>query len=877
MRSTPQSGTPSRPDPLLDAADDGRVRFLTWAAFNMVVAFCWCMSPDNELPESTDTVIVGAGVVGCSVAYHLAEVSDEDVTVVDMGEIDAPGGSTVHAPGGLVETSGSKVMSGFAQYSRELYTDLDAYRSDGLLEIATTEDRLQQAKRLYDYSQSWGVPGGELLTPEETHELVPLLNDEEILGSYYSPTSGLIRSVELLAAMREKAGRRGATFHGHTQVTDIDLDGSTVTAVETDRGRIETDRVLVATNVWAPLFGRMVGVNIPLMPCEHQYAITESLAELEGTENEVEYAGFRQQEASLYFRQHGEGYGIGSYNHEPLLLAPDDLSDYENAPEDIPVYDYFVGRESTRDPIKMTANREFTPEHFEAPMEDARRLMPALEDVGIEKAFNGVFSFTPDGMPILGPPDDVDGFWVATGVWLTHAGGVGKAMAEWMTTGYPRQNLVPCDVNRFQDHAGSPQFTYDRAAYSYDTVYDLVHPRQLPDVNQSLRTGPFYERQSDLGGEFAAAAGWERPRWYNSNASLLGEYDVADRSGWEARHWSPIEGAEHQAVRDRVGLFDLSGFTNIDVTGPEAAEFLQHLCTNDVDVAVGRATYTLMCSERGGILGDMTVLREADDQFQIFGNSGAAGTEQLAWIDDQAGGFDVHVTAPIAGRCAVGVWGHEARNLLDPLVPADLGNDEFPYFTAQDTYVREVPVTAIRVSYVGELGWELHTTTDYGRKLWDTLWEAGQEHGVVPMGDGALNTMRLEKGYPLYGGDITPEFDPYEANLGFTVDLDTKFVGREALIEARDNRERKRTVMTLDEPESVVFTGVPILTDDEVVSYAASAEYGHSVDSGIVSGYLPVEYTDPGTALEVQYENERYPVTVRESPLFDPDRDRLLR
>lgn len=834
------------------------------------------MSSDASLPEASNTVIIGAGVVGSSIAYHLTEMNRDSITVVDMGDISAPGGSTVHAPGGLVETSSSRIMSQFASYSRKLYTELDAFRRDGLIEIATSQPRLEQLERLYDYSLSWDVPDGTLLTPNEIVDHVPLLDAGVLEGGYLSPTSGLIRPIELLEALRTRAEAGGATFHGRTKVTDIDVEGSKITTVVTDRGRIEADRVVIATNIWAPLFGEMVGVDIPLLPCEHQYAVTESLPELEGTDQEVNYTGFRHQDAALYFRQHGEGYGIGSYNHEPLLVDPGEIDEYDEADEDVPIYDYFVGKGSHRDPITMTAHRDFTPEHFDSAWQDSIEIMPALAGADIDKAFNGMFCFTPDGMPIMGTPPDLDGFWVAAAVWLTHAGGVGKAMAEWLTEGYPRQNLTGCEITRFQPHSGSPRFVYDRASYSYDTVYDIVHPRELPEVNQGLRTGPFYDRQSDLGGEFYAAAGWERARWYADNEHLLEEYDVVDRSGWEAQYWSPIQGAEHLAVRDGVGLFDLSAFTNIEVSGPEAVDLLQWLCTNDIDISTGRATYTLLCSKHGGIFGDMTVLRRDADSFEVFANSGAAGTEQLARLREETDQFDATVTSRVAGRCAIAVWGPDARKLLDPVIATDLRSEAFPYFSATDTFVEEVPVTALRVSYVGELGWELHTSTEYGRKLWDILRDAGQSFDAVPMGDGALNTMRLEKGYPLFGGDINPEYDPFEAGLGFTVDLDTEFIGREALVDAPENVERRRSTLTLDDPSAVVFTGVPILDGDDCIGYAASAEYGHSVGAGIVSGYLPIEYTDPGTSLSVQYENERYPVTVRESPLFDPDGERLL-
>lgn len=834
------------------------------------------MTGRRSLPESTDTLVIGAGVVGCSAAYHLTRQGHTDVTVVDMGDIEIPGGSTVHAPGGLVETSSSKIMTEFATYSRRLYSELDAYRPEGFLELATTDARWQQAKRLYDYSRSWDIPTGELLSPEEIVDQVPLLDEAPLIGAYHSPTSGLIRPIELLSGLRAEAEARGATFHGQTRVTDIETVSGEVTEVVTDRGRISVERVLVAANIWSPLFGAMVGVDIPLMPCEHQYAVTEPLPPLAGTDSEVQYTGFRHQDAALYFRQHGEGYGIGSYNHEPLLVAPEDLDDYASADEDVPIYDYVVGKTTERDAVKMTAHRKFTPEHFEEAWTEATRVMPALEGADLEKSFNGMFCFTPDGFPIMGSPAELDGFWVAAAVWLTHAGGVGKAMAEWMTTGYPRQNIAPCDINRFQPHAGSRRFVRDRAAYSYDTVYDLIHPRELPDVNQNLRTGPFYDRQSDVGAEFYSAAGWERARWYDRNESLLEEYDVPDRSGWVGQYWSPIEGAEHLAVRDRVGLFDLSAFTNVEVTGPDATDFLDRVCTNTVDVDVGDITYTLMCTEQGGVLGDMTLLRRGADTYELFANSGAAGTKQLAWLRHHAQQADVSVDGRVPGRCALGVWGPNARDLLAPRIEADLGTGDFPYFTARETYLDEIPVTAIRVSYVGELGWELHTTTEYGRKLWDILWDAGQDHGIVPMGDGALNTMRLEKGYPLFGGDLTPEYDPYEARLGFTVDLESPFIGRDAVAEARNSLTRQRVTVTLDEPGAVVSTNVPILDGEDVIGYAASADYGYSVDAGIISGYVDSAYAEPGTSIAVQYENERYEATVRESPLLDPDRERLL-
>ncbi len=833
-------------------------------------------SAETPLPNRANTVVIGAGCVGCSAAYHLAERGREDIVVVDQGPLFETGGSTSHAPGLVYQTTGNKTMSRLAKYTRELYTDLDGFEQCGGIEVAYTKDRWNYLKRKREYGRSWGLEGGELLAPEEVKAEIPLIDEEAIHGGYYVPSDGAARGVEASEAMAHAANQRGAaSFHGHTTVTNIETSQESVEAVVTDRGRIETDEVLVATNIWGPLFGEMVDLDIPLAPCAHQYLVSEPLEELAGASAEIEQPILRHQDYSMYFRQHGESYGIGSYDHEPLLVDPEDIRAPEEAEE-------------------MPSIREFTEEHFYQPThpdidksayEAATELVPALEGAEYERAFNGMFSFTPDGMPILGETEGIDGLWWALAVWVTQSGGVGHVMAEWMDEGVPRLggdriDMSGAHISRFQPHSGSKAFTWDRASQQYQEVYQLIHPREQPQGQRGLRRSPYYHHQRDLDAEFYDAGGWEIPQWYGANESLLEEYDVPERSGWQGRGWSPVQGAEHQAVRDRVGMYDLSRYTNIEVTGPRALAFLQRLFANDMDVSVGQVRYAPMLDPGGGVLADMTVTRLADDEFMLTTGGGLSGAEHTRWIREQAPAEGVTIIDRGSEQCGLGVWGPKAREVLQPLTEEDLSNDAFGYFQAREFHVGPVPVIGLRVSYVGELGWELYAPAEYGGKLWELVQEAGQDHGIVPLGNAAfLNSMRLEKGFRLWGTDLTPEYNPYEAGIGFAVDLDKDdFIGKDALVAAKESGiDQRIACMTLDEPNMVVGTGAPIFDGEEVVGYVAAADYGYSIDAGIAYGYVSTEYTEPGIDLDIGYEGERYDATVREEPLFDPDREKILR
>jgi glycine cleavage system aminomethyltransferase T len=464
-------------------------------------------------------------------------------------------------------------------------------------------------------------------------------------------------------------------------------------------------------------------------------------------------------------------------------------------------------------------------------------------------------------------------------------------MAEWMTEGVPRLDGERIDVSgahisRFQPHAGSRAFTKARGATQYREVYQLIHPNEQPQNQRGLRRSPFYERQDDLGAEFVASGGWEVPQWYEANESLLEEYDldVPERSEWQSTGWSPIQAAEHRAVREGVGIYDLSRYTGIEITGENAPEFVQRLFANDMDAEVGQVRYAPMCDETGGVLADMAVSRLGEKRFLCTTGGGSSTTLHSRWIREHAP-EDVQIDAHVSDQCGLGVWGPNAREVLEPLIDVDLSNEEFGYFRAKECYVDSIPVTALRVSYVGELGWELYCPTEYGGQLWDLLWEAGQDQGMVAFGNGAfLGSLRLEKGFRLWGTDMSAEETPYEAGIGFAVDLDTDFIGREALLEASDSEATRRLAcLTLEDDSALVGSGKPIVdggdsaTDsEEILGYTTATDYGYSVDESIAYGYLPAEYAEPGVGVAIEYEGERYAATVQEEPLLDPEREKIL-
>ncbi|MBZ6103562.1 GcvT family protein [Streptomyces olivaceus] len=807
-------------------------------------------------------VVIGAGIVGCSLADELTARGWTDVTVLEQGPLPAPGGSSSHAPGLVFRTSPSRTLTAFARYTVEKFASLTAdgvpcFQQVGGLELATTPERLADLHRRAGYAASWGVRG-EIVGAARCRELWPLLDESVVLGGFHTPEDGLARALHASRAQLDRATARGARALDRHTVTGIEREDGRVTAVVTDRGAFPADHVVCAAGFWGPVVGRMAGVDVPLQPLAHQYARTGPLPGLRGATAEATKPILRFQDRDLYFREHGDRLGIGSYAHRPLPVDP----------FAVPGYD-----ESRARDMDMPSSYPFTPEDWAPSWEECRRLMPALREAEIDSGFNGVFSFTPDGMPVIGESRTLRGFWLAEAVWVTHSAGVARAVAEWMVDGRPSLDVHECDLTRFEEAQRSPAYLRERGAQQFAEVYDVIHPLQPMERPRPLRVSPFHARQQQLGAYFLEGGGWERPHWYGANAALAAaeEARLPARDAWSARHWSPIAAAEARATRERVALYDMTPLRRLEVTGPGALDFLDRMTSNNLRKKPGAVTYTLLLDERGGIRSDLTVARLAPERFQVGANSPADLDHLLRHASD-----GVHVRDITSGTCCVGVWGPLARDLVQPLTPDDFSHEAFGYFRARETYVGHVPVTALRLSYVGELGWELYTTADLGLRLWDTLWEAGRGLGVVAAGRSAFNSLRLEKGYRAWGTDMTDEDNPYEAGVGFAVRMaKADFVGRAAL-ERAGGPGRRLTPLLLDDPAAVVLGREPVYVDGSPAGYVTSASYGYTLGRCVAYAWLPASVST-GSGVHVEYFGEKVPATVTEEPLFDPEMTRIRR
>jgi glycine cleavage system aminomethyltransferase T/glycine/D-amino acid oxidase-like deaminating enzyme len=806
-------------------------------------------------------VIVGAGIVGTSLADELTVRGWTDVTVLDRGPLFTTGGSTSHAPGLVFQTNGSKTMTEFAQYTVEKFVSLGAFESLGGLEIATTEERLTDLHRKAGWAQSWGIPG-ELIDVDACVAMYPLLDASQIYGGLHTPTDGLARALRAASVQAERATSRGARFIGNQEVVDVlDRDGR-VSGVRTASGEVfEADVVVSAAGFWGAELGRKVGLTVPLVPMAHQYAKTGQLAALRREDVQPEDARLpilRHQDHDLYYREHGDRLGIGYYGHRPM---PVDMSTLmaDTADEAMP------------------SMLPFTDEDFAAAWTASANLLPVLGDSKVEEGFNGIFSFTPDGYSIMGEHRDLPGFWVAEAVWVTHSAGVAKAMAEWITDGAPETDVHECDLYRFEDAALSPEFILKTSSQGFVEVYDIIHPHQQREEPRDLRVSPFHRRQLELGAFFFEGGCWERPAWYEANAGLIDEL-AADgvafpaRDDWSNRFYSPISIAEARWTREHVALYDMTPLTRYEVSGRGALAFLQRLTSNNLDKSVGSVTYTLMLDERGGIRSDLTVARLAPDVFQV----GANGPLDLDWMTRLLPESGVTLRDITGGTCCIGVWGPDARALVQPLCPDDLSHEAFRYFRALKTYIGSVPVTMMRVSYVGELGWEIYASAETGAKLWDLLAEAGKPHRAIAAGRIAFNSLRIEKGYRSWGADMTTEHLPAEAGVAFAVSAKKDdFIGKPAL-DAADEPQKALRSIVFDDPTAVVLGKEPVSVDGAVAGYITSAGYSATIGRSIAYAWLPAS-VDVGAAVSVGYLDRTYTATVHAEPVVDPEMAKIRR
>lgn len=813
----------------------------------------------NNFPKQAHLVIVGAGIVGCSTAYHLAQMGWRDIVVLDKGPLYETGGSTSHAPGIVFGTNASKMMQRFAKYTTDLLHGLTFHGEQvwypvGSLEIARNKERMQELWRRYGHAKSWDVEA-HIISPSETKAMAPLIDESQLLGSLYRPTDGNAKAWKAAGALALKAIETGGvSVYGSVHVSDIELDEKgRVKGVVTNNGRIATDQLLLCTNIWGSVLADKVGVTLPMMACSHHYANTEPLPEFADLDSWIEMPPIRHQERSAYYRQWDQSFSTGSYRHEPRLVSP-----------------YDVGKD---------AYWEWIEEDWVGAAADAEELFPALKGRTYTKKVNGMFVFSTDGYPMMGPTH-VGGLWTAIGVWVTHSGGVGKTMAEWMDRGSTEWDVHEADVNRFHAFQQTPHFIYARSWQNYAEVYDIIHPKQQMENPRNVRVAPYHMRLAELKAHFWPVSGWEVAHWYEENGRLLEQYDeqIPHRSGWEVVEWSRIQGAEHLAVRENGGLFNLANFTKLEVSGPGAADFLNYLAANDVDKPIGKVVYTALLNQDGCIKSDLTITKVALDTYWVLTGAGG-GPHDLAWIrQNMPQDGSVQVRDVTSQFTAVGLWGPNARNVLQKVATEDVSNEAFPYMTAKVLSLRSVPAYALRLSYAGELGWEIYTATEHGLALWDMLWEAGREFDIIAAGAGCFGSLRMEKGYRAWGSDIHTEVTPYEAGLGFAVRLNKgDFMGREALLaKKKAGFEHKLCILTSGESDAMALGSEPVLSmEGEKLGYVTSAEYGYSVGKLIMMAYLPIAYSEKGTAVKVLYLDREFTAVVDEDPLFDPKMTRL--
>jgi glycine cleavage system aminomethyltransferase T/glycine/D-amino acid oxidase-like deaminating enzyme len=836
----------------------------------------------TTLPGRARVVVIGAGIVGNSMAFHLAKQGWRDIVLVEKGTLPNPGGSTGHASNFIFLTDHSKEMTAFTADSVRQYKELGVLTETGGIEVARTPERMQELTRRMSSSLAWGIEGVKLLDPAEVKAMVPFIDESVILGGFYTEGVAVVDSLQAGTLMRQAAQEMGAlTISAGTEVTGIDVEAGRVTRVRTDHGDIETDTVVIACGIWSPRIAAMAGAAIPLTPAVHQMMDVGPVPRFEHTTAEVGFPIVRDVDTNMYERQHGTGFEIGSYAHRAILMDPDDIPSIAA---------------SALSPTMLP----FTKEDFDPQLEDALELFPEIvgdESVGVKLAINGLLSLTPDGNPIIGETPEVKGLWSVAAVWIKEAPGIAKTVAEWMTTGEPEIDPHGSDVARFYDHHKTKQHMDARAIEGYNKTYGIVHPMEQWASNRPIRLSPAYERQKELGAVFFEAAGWERPFWYGTNERLLGEFGdrvMPREAEWESRWWSPIINAEHLAMRDRVGMVDLSAFAIFDVTGPGALAALERLSVNKVDVKPGRTVYTPLLNGAGGILADLTIMRLGHDHFRVVTGGGMGMRDKKIFVDGLPADGSAQLFDTTNSFTTIGLWGPRARDVLSAATSADVSHEAFPFLTSKTVDIDGVRTLASRISYVGELGWEIYVPIEQGLRVWDALWEAGQPHGLAPVGIGTYAvTARLEKGYRAHGAELELDFDLVEAGMARPTVKDADFVGKEAYLERR-SQDPVTILCTLTLDDATSKSGVkrymlgrePILSTDgrHLIdakgrrSYVTSAGSGPSVGKHLLMSYLPPDVAKVGTALLVEYLGERYPVTVAvagSTPLFDPDNTRI--
>ncbi len=841
------------------------------------------MSERRTAPPRARVAVIGAGIVGNCLVEHLARLGWDDLVLIDKGPLPNPGGSTGHASNFIFPTDHGREIALITLESQRQYEALGANTTCGGVEVARTEERMEELRRRMTSARVWGIES-ELLTPSEVVAKVPFVNPDVILGGFYTPSVSVVDSVGAGTIMRERALARGVlTVLGETEVTGLEVEPvpfgrPRIRAVATSRGTIEVDHAIIACGVWSPRIAAMAGATIPLTPAVHQMADFGPVELLLATGNEIGYPIVRDMDSFMYERQSDGAMEVGSYAHRPILMHPDDIPSVD---------------EAERSPTELP----FTAADYAPQLEHAREIMgELLAGTEMQYAVNGLLSLTPDTQQLLGETAEVANLWSAAAVWVREGPGSARLIAEWMTHGYPRL-LDPheSDVTRFQPHERTGHHVRARCREHFPKTYGIVHPREQWESARGVNRSPFHPRTEALGAEYFEARGWERPQWYASNEDLVARYNVPDRPHeWDRRWWSPIINAEHLHLREKVGVVDLGAFQIFEVAGPGVVPYLERMTVNPCDRPVGSSIYTPLLTPDGGFRADLTIQRLAQDRFRIV-TGVFDGARDAYWFQKHLpGDGSVQFEDRSSAMTTLGVWGPDAEALLSKVADRGLDQEESPYGAVRDALIDGIPATLLRISYVGESGWEIYTRTEHGLALWDAIRNAGREFDLRPVGIGVYGTTgRMEKGYLLMGAELTSEYSPAEAGLARPRVKRVDFIGKTACLNAREQGPVAR-ICTLTMDDHASASGIaryptggnePILTLDgqRIVdalgreSRVTSAGMGPSVGKYLLMAWLPAELARVGERLQVMYMNECFPVTVAAvgTALFDPSGSRM--
>ena len=804
---------------------------------------------------SARTVIVGGGILGCSIAYWLTKMGETDVLVLEQHQL--TDGATWHAAGLVGQLRSSRNTTRMLEQSVEMYRGLEAetgqavdWHETGSLRLACSQERVMELKRLTTTAKSFGLPM-EIVSPQRAQELFPLMSTEDVVAAAFLPTDGYIDPASVTQAIARGARSRGAQIREHTKVESMTVDGRRVTAVHTADGDvIECEMVVNAAGMWGLQIARMVGARVPAVAVEHQYMLS---GPIDGW-TPVQLAALptmRDPDHLVYYKPDGPGLLVGGYEPDTLPFG----IDADGVPDDF--------RRKLLDP-------EY--DRFAQLAERASKRTPVLEHAGIRKLVNGPIPYSADADFVMGRAPELDNFYVATGFLygIAAGGGAGKMMAEWMLEGRPSLDLWPLDVRRFSFHHTTRHFMGPRMVELYGHHYKLSVPGSEHASARGVRRSPLHHVLESHGAVFGSRGGWERPNWFAPPGEV-----PADRPSFGRPNWFDAVGEAHRAVRNGVGLIDQTSFAKFEITGPGALQAVQWLSVADMDRPIGTITYTQLCNEKGGVECDLTMVRTSPETWYVVTGS-AFGAHDMGWI--QANSPDdgsVIIQDVTSARAVLNLCGPLSRVVLESVCEDDVSNKAFRYGRAREITIAAAPVRALRIGYVGELGWELHIPTEYAAHVYEVLWAAGQPHGIVDVGYRTIDTMRMEKGYVYWSTDVTPDTTPWEAGLGWRVDLDKgDFCGRPALVEQREaGVARRLTTFTLEQMAFPVG-GEAIIADDSVVGFTTSANFGHTVGKPIAYGYLPIELSARDEFV-IEVYGEAVPAQRHDRPLYDPDNRRL--